>query len=95
MTADDSKIEFVPAHDNWTESEIERITKKVRRFLREELGPINHELPEGFGFLQFKHLKSGGTEAIALPMELSGGGLGSPNGRTISGSGRPLRRRHQ
>ncbi len=80
LTDDDNKIVFIPAHQNWTRSEIERITTEVRRFLREKLGPINHELPEGFGFLQFKHVSAGGTDAIALPLQLSEGGLGSPNG---------------
>ena len=77
VTDDDSKIKFIPAHDNWTESQIARITQIVRRFLREELGPINHELPEDFGFFQFKHLNSGGVEAIALPKDLSGSASGS------------------
>ena len=71
-TADDSRIQFVPAPGSgMSAADAETIAQQVRLALRTKMEPMNVELPEGFKLARFKGLGSGPNQVIALPVTLS------------------------
>jgi peroxiredoxin len=69
----DSKIQFIAAPGSGLDPvEASRLAAEVRRAVRNdfELRPV--DLPAGFPFAEFTGLGGGATQAIALPISLSG-----------------------
>lgn len=72
-SSQDSKIVFAGAPGSGLNSADEsRITKQVRKALREDFDLVPVDLPPGFPFTDFKGVGSGADEAVALPLQLSG-----------------------
>jgi peroxiredoxin len=69
---DDNEIVFIPAAGTLTAAETKQIAHQIRRFLRTKFEPMSAELPDEFPFREFKNMVAGNTQAIALPLKLSG-----------------------
>jgi peroxiredoxin len=84
-SSNDSKIRFVPAPgSNLSAADAERISVEVRKAVREGFSTLPVDLPGSFPFSEFKSVSAGGfplpiplpgQQAIAFPMQLSGGAL--------------------
>jgi peroxiredoxin len=71
-SAQDQKIAFIPGPGSGiTAADAARIATHVRRMLREGITLIPVDLPEGFPFREFRGLGGGGSNVIALPLQLS------------------------
>lgn len=74
-SADDQKIQFVPAAGaGLSIAQAAVLATEIRKAVRHGFTLMPVELPAGFPFAQFKGVGSGSHAAVALPATLSGGG---------------------
>lgn len=72
-SSQDSRIQFIAAPGtHLTAGEVTRISSEVRKVVRESFTPLPVDLPADFPFSEFKALGSGGHQAFALPLQVSG-----------------------
>jgi len=75
-SSQDSKIQFVTAPGTGlSAADVGRISAQVRKAVRESFTMVPVDLPSDFAFSEFKGLGSGPGQAVALPIQLSGGSL--------------------
>ena len=72
-SANDNKIRFHPAPGTVSAGEAGTIATAIRRALRGSFTLVPVDLPDDFPFGGFKGLETGGTQAVALGLQLSGG----------------------
>jgi peroxiredoxin len=71
-SSQDSKIQFVPAPGTLSAADAGKVSVQVRKVVRESVSLLPVNLPPGFAFASFKGLGSGASQAIALPIQVSG-----------------------
>ena len=82
-SADDSKIAFLPSSGSGlSTADIAAISAQVRKVVREGFATLPVDLPLDFPFNQFKAVGNGPSQALALPINLSG--TGPPGGNVQS-----------
>jgi peroxiredoxin len=83
----DDRIRFTAAPGtNLTAAEADRISAQVRKTVRESFSPLPADLPSDFPFSDFKALGSGSSQAVALPIQLSGAPLSGNHIQSVTNS---------
>ena len=72
-SSDDNKIQFITAPGTGlSAADVDKISAQVRKAVRESFTILPVDLPSDFPFFDFKGLGGGPSQAIALPLQLSG-----------------------
>jgi peroxiredoxin len=73
VSPDDNQLEFLPAAGTGlSAAQVHEIAVQVRAALRKHFVPVDVALRNDFAFSEFKALGGGPTEAVVLPLQLSG-----------------------
>lgn len=84
-SSQDSEIQFVTAPGTGlSAADVGRISAQVRKAVRESFTMLPVDLPSDFAFSEFKGLGSGPGQAVALPIQLSGGSLPTGQIQTVN-----------